>query len=310
MIDLYRINLNLLVALDILLQEKNVTRAAEKVCLSQAAMSNNLKQLRTLFKDKLLIPEKNQLVLTSYARELQQKLHRVLEELRGIITNGQSFDPATCNRMFKIGMADYFSSIIYPKLIPILERQAPNIKINTIAITQMYSAEPFEKEEYDIGIGRMSPMPSLIRKKLLLKEGCVCIFSAQHPLAKKKEISLSECVSFKHVAWRTDIPDNPYLIGLAIEASGGKSDTVLYVPYMDSLFRLIEKSNGYIATVSKSAALLGIEKYNLVIKPFPIKSPEYEQHIAWHPRFDDDLAHQWLRNQIIDIFTNPPSEIK
>ena len=70
---------------------------------------------------------------------------------------------------------------------------------------------------------------------------------------------------------------------MAIEESGGKNDTILYVPYIDSLFRLLEKSNGYIATVLKSAAQLSIGKYNLVIKPFPIKSPEYEWYIAWHP---------------------------
>ena len=203
--------------------------------------------------------------------------------LESIIKSGQSFDPATCNRMFNIGMTDYSASCIYPKLIPILEHQAPNIKINTVASTQMYSTKPFEKDEYDIGIGRMSPLPSYIQKKLLIKEGCVCVLNAQHPLAKKKEITLSEYSSFKHVSHRTDIPDNPNLVAMAIEESGGKVDAILYVPYIDSLFRLLEKSNGYIATVLKSAAQLSIGKYNLVIKPFPIKSPEYEWYIAWHP---------------------------
>ena len=92
------------------------------------------------------------------------------------------------------------------------------------------------------------------------------------------------------------------LIDLAIESAGGKRNTILYVPYMDSLFRLLEKSNTYISTVLKSAALLGKGKYHFVMKPFPIKSPKYEWYIAWHPRFDDDLAHQWLRNQIMAIF--------
>ena len=302
MIDLYRINLNLLIALDILFQEKNVTRAAEKINLSQAAMSNNLKQLRVIFKDKLLIPEKNKLVLTSYAKQLQTKIHKILEELGNLIESGQFFDPLTCNRSFKIGMTDYFASFIYPKLIPLLDKQAPNVKINTIAITQMCSAEPFEKEEYDMGIGRIAQAPSFVRKKLLLKEGCVCIFNANHPLAKKKKITISDYKSFKEVAYRTDMPDNPYLIGQAMGASGAKSDPVLYLPYIDSLFRLLEKSNNYISTPLESAALLGIGKYNIVIKPLPIKSPEYEWGIAWHPRFDDDLAHQWLRNQIIDIY--------
>ncbi|MCX7120431.1 MAG: LysR family transcriptional regulator [Gammaproteobacteria bacterium] len=303
MIDLYRINLNLLIALDILLEEKNVTRAAEKVSLSQAAMSNNLQQLRILFKDRLLVSEKNKLVLTSYAGEIQPKLHRVLEELGSIIKTGKSFDPATCKRTFKIGLTDYFASIIYPKLIPILERQTPNITINTIAITQMCSAEPFENGEYDIAIGRMAPAPSLVRKKSLMKENCVCIFNAEHPLAKKKKITLSEYMSFKQVAWRTDVPDNPNLISLAMAEIGAKSDAVLYLPYIDSLFRLLEKSNNYVSNVLKSAAQLGVGKYNIAIKSLPFESPEYEWCVAWHPRFDDDLAHQWLRNQIINIFS-------
>ena len=304
MIDLYRVNLNLLIALDILLQEKNVTRSAEKISLSQAAMSNNLQQLRLLFKDKLLIPEKNKLVLTTYAKELQPKLHSVLVALGNIIEGGQSFDPATCNRTFKIGLTDYFADIIYPQLMQTLESLAPNLKINTIAITQMCSAEPFEKEAYDIGFGRMTPLPSFVRKKLLLKEGCVCILSAKHPLAKKKKMTISEYASFRQVAWRTDFPDNPHLIRLALEENGIKGEPVLYLPYIDSIFRLLEKSNNYICPITKSAALLGVEKYNIVIKPFPIKSPVYEWGIAWHPRFDDDMAHQWLRNQIIAIYKN------
>ena len=88
MIDLYRINLNLLVALDILLAEGSVTRAANKLFLTQAAMSNNLQQLREVFKDELLIRDKNRMVPTSYAISLQPRLHEVLEQLRSVSVAG------------------------------------------------------------------------------------------------------------------------------------------------------------------------------------------------------------------------------
>ncbi|MCX7123961.1 MAG: LysR family transcriptional regulator, partial [Gammaproteobacteria bacterium] len=84
MIDLYRLNLNLLVALDVLLAEQSVTQAAKKLFMTQAAMSNNLQQLREIFKDELLIREKNRMTPTSYATSLQSRLHEILEELRSV----------------------------------------------------------------------------------------------------------------------------------------------------------------------------------------------------------------------------------
>src|SRR4051812_29769674 len=109
MIELYRINLNLLVALDVLLAEQSVTKAAKKLFLTQAAMSNNLQQLREIFKDDLLIREKNGMILTSYALDLQPKLHQVLEELRTVVLAGQRFVPELSQRTFKVGMTDYMS---------------------------------------------------------------------------------------------------------------------------------------------------------------------------------------------------------
>lgn len=300
---LYRVNLNLLIALDILLQEKNVTRAAKKIHLSQAAMSNNLKQLRSLFKDQLLIQEKNKMVLTSYAQELQLKLHKILEELEGIIKGTPFFDPAICNRMFKIGMSDHIAALVLPTLISILPRQAPNIKINTLSLTQMYKAEPFEKEVYDIGIGRTAPLPTFIQKKLLIRENYVLILSTTHPLAKKEKLTLSDFNACKHIAYRTENTEFPSLLVQALEAKGGKRNAILYLPYLDTVFRLIEKSNDHIATVVESAATLLAEKYNVLFKPFPIELPAIEIYMAWHHRFDNDPAHQWIRNQIIDIFT-------
>lgn len=121
--DLYRLNLNLLIALDILLQEQSVTQSAQKLSITQAAMSNNLQQLRNIFKDELLLREGTRMVLTSYARELQPKLHQVLQEVRSLVEGGQRFIPETSERIYRIAMTDYIASLLLPKLTSHLQKK-------------------------------------------------------------------------------------------------------------------------------------------------------------------------------------------
>lgn len=300
--DLYRINLNLLIALDVLLTEQNVTRAAKKICIAQATMSNNLHQLRDILKDDLLVRKKNKMLLTNYAKTLRPRLRDVLEELRSIIDRDNPFDLAKCNRMLKIGLSDHWASLILPKLIPIVQRKAPNISINIIPITQMYNAEPFEMGAYDLAIARATTMPASIRTHFLLKDIGVCILNRNHPLAKKKKITLAEYCAYKHIACRVENPDFPSVVNQFLISKGlPPRDTVLSVPYIDTIFRILEKSTDLIADAVKSKTLLVENKHHCVIKTSPVETAYSEFHIAWHKQYDNDLAHQWIRNQLIDI---------
>ena len=237
--DLYRINLNLLIALDVLLTEQNVTLAAKKICIAQATMSNNLQQLRDILKDDLLVRKKNKMLLTSYAKTLRPRLRDVLEELRSIIDRDHSFDLTKCNRIIKIALSDHWASLILPKLIPIIRQKAPNISINIIPITQMYSAEPFEMGTYDLAIARATTMPVSIRTHLLLKDISVCIFNRNHPLAKKKKITLAEYCAYKHIACRVENPDFPSVINQFLTSKGlPPRNVILFVPYIDTIFRV------------------------------------------------------------------------
>lgn len=300
--DLYRINLNLLIALDVLLTEQNVTRAAKKICIAQATMSNNLHQLRGILKDDLLVRKKSKMLLTSYAKTLHPRLRDVLEELRNIIDRDSPFDLTKCNRMIKIGLSDHWASLILPKLIPIIRHNAPNISINIIPLTQMYNAEPFEMGAYDLAIARATTMPPSIRTQLLLKDIGVCILNRNHPLAKKKKITLTEYCAYKHIACRIENPDFPSVTNQFLASKGlPPRDTVLSVPYIDAIFRVLEKSTDLIASAVKSKTLLVENKHYCVIKNLPIEIPCSEFHIAWHKQFDNDLTHQWIRNQIVNI---------
>ncbi len=298
--DLYRLNLNLLIALDTLLLEQSVTLAAKKTCISQAAMSNNLQQLRELFKDDLLIRERNHMVLTSYAKELQPKLHQVLQEVHSLVVSGQRFEPETSKRVFKIGMSDYMASIFLPKLTSILQHKAPFIKINVISLYHLSSKEPFEKGDYDLGMGKIFQVVAPVSKQLLFQDTAVCIMNHDHPLAKKK-ITLKDYIANKHIAVRADNPLFTAIIEQSLTKLGYQRDIQISLPFVVPILKLIEQSDNLIATVIRSMALLYNKSHRYVIKPLPFKIPAIEFYLAWHQQYDNDPGHKWLRQQIIEI---------
>ncbi|OGT36618.1 MAG: hypothetical protein A3F12_00845 [Gammaproteobacteria bacterium RIFCSPHIGHO2_12_FULL_38_14] len=308
MLNLYRVNLNLLIALDVLLQERSVTRSAKKIFISQAAMSGNLQQLRKIFKDNLLVRQKKTMVLTQYAMELQPRLHRILEELRNVVEGGQSFNPKTHKKIFNIGMSDEWAAIVLPKLITILEAQAPYMQINIIPIGQIYTSEPFEKEIYEIGVARVLMRATThIRQTIISgrEHNGFCIVNSHHPLAKKKRITLSDYIAYPHIAWRTKNPEFQSEIDQTLQALGKPPrNTILHTPYFSTIFKVLEKSDNVIASITRSALSLLSPKHHFSIKLFPFRIPDAISCIAWHTQFDNDQAHTWLRNQIIDIARN------
>jgi DNA-binding transcriptional LysR family regulator len=301
-IDLYRINLNLLIALDVLLAEQNVTQAAKKLFLSQAAMSKNLQQLRDIFKDELLVREKNRMILTNYASLLQPKLHQVLEEIRNLIENGQRFEPSTSQRSFKIGMSDYMSSLLLPKVLEHLQRKAPGIEIIVMPVEYLGDPEAFEKGKYDLALGKIFGDSPSIKKQLLFKDRGVCVLSKKHPLAKKQNISLEEYLNYPHTAvLRTDNPERPRIIDEALAKLNVKRQVRISLPYMGPIFQLIEASDSLIGTAPQKIALLHQKHYSILIKPLPFDLQEMKFQIAWHHIHESDLGHTWLRNQIMEI---------
>lgn len=302
--NLYRINLNLLVALDILLEKQSVTQAANQLHITQAAMSNNLQQLRQILKNELLVRKNNKMILTTYAKTLRPRLSTVINELQNIIDHNTQFDLKTCNRVFKIGISDHWASLILPKLISVVQKKSPHILINIIPCTQIYNAEPFENGTYDIAFARSTgtAIPKTLHSQLLLKDEGVCILNRNHPLAKKKKITLNEYLSFQHIECRVQNPEFPSVVNEFLISKGLPSrNTILTVPYIDTIFRVLEKSANLIASAVKSKTLLVENKHHCVIKTSPLAKTYSEFYIAWHKQFDNDPAHQWLRNEIMSI---------
>lgn len=299
--NLYRLNLNLLIALDVLLSEKNVTLAAKKLFITQAAMSNNLQQLRELFHDDLLIRQKNAMLPTSYAKALQPKLHQVLQEMRTIVESGQRFDPQTSERVFKIGMTDYMAAIILPSLIPYIKELAPYIKIAVVSVYHLNDPVAFETGQYEIGIGKIFKTTSRIKKQLLMKDVGVCVINRRHPLANKKKITLNDYLSYQHVAVKLDNPNNALIIDADLKKLGVSRDIYVSLPFVVPIFKIIEQSENLIATMIRSMTVLYDKHHDFIVKPLPFKISDIDIFLAWHHSHENDLGHQWLREQILTI---------
>jgi DNA-binding transcriptional LysR family regulator len=302
--DLYRLNLNLLIALDILLAERSVTQAAKRIFITQAAMSNNLQQLREIFKDPLLIRKSNGMLLTTYAKELQPKLHQVLQEVRSLILSGQRFSPETSQRTFRLGLSDYMSSLLLPKLIPHLQKVAPKIKISVVSSSgyRLMSPDPFENGEYDLGVGKIVINHESIKRKILFKDKVVCILNKKHPLVTREKINLKDYLKYEHIAIHADNPHFIPVIEQTLEQLGYQRNIKISSPFITPIFQLIEQTPELIGTVIQSMAVLYNKNHHYVIKPLPFKVPDIEFYLAWHHRYENDLGHQWLREQIIKMY--------
>ncbi|MDF2939713.1 MAG: pcpR [Gammaproteobacteria bacterium] len=304
--DLYRLNLNLLVALDKLFAEKSVTQAAKKLSITQAAMSNNLQQLREIFKDELLTREKNKMVLTSYACELQPKLHQVLEQMRCLVTSGQQFVPNTSQRIFRIGMSDYMASLVLPKVLDRLEKQAPGIKIIAVSIDQLGDLQTLEGGWYDFVLGKPLLNQNFARKQILFKEKVVCILNPDHPLAIKEKLNLKDYLAYPHAAIRIENPNVQMLVDSALLKLGVQRDVKIGLPFIVPIFQIIDKSKTLIGTMVESVANLYQDKYKFITRPIPFEMPDIEYYLMWHQRYDNDMGHRWLRQQIMEACTERP----
>jgi len=296
--DLYRINLNLLIALDVLLEQKSVTAAAASLYITQAAMSNNLKQLRELFKDALLIREGNRMVLTSYARELQPRLHQVLEQVQCLVQTGQQFEPKVSSRTFTLAMSDYMAATILPLLMKKLQKEAPFIRFSIVSSAALRQAALFETGEMDLGIGKAHEIADALEVESLYGDRAVMMVSHRHPLAKKEKVTLTDYLSYQHISICPDQARTTPQIDLALEKIGKKRDVLVSMPFIIPVFKMVADSNLLIATVKKCMAVVFNYSKRCVIKKLPFKTDPLEFCLAWHPSQDQDAGNRWLREQI------------
>lgn len=294
------IDLNLLVALQALLTERHVTRAATRMGVTQPAMSHSLSRLREALGDPLLVRAKNGLQLTPRAATLVQPLDRLLVDAGALLASPASFEPKTSTRRFRISTSDYMEIVLMPGLLERLGREAPHIDI-VLVRHDGHGLSQLDNDEVDVAL--VPPMPTesrTIRVQRILDEKFVCVVRADHPLVGKK-MTLERYVELGHVlvspgGARGGIVDD------ALAKIGARRRVAVVVPHFLVAPFLVERTD-LVLTLAKRIARSLAPAVNLKVlePPAELDLPGFDVRLCWHERDHADPAHSWLRAQVTAV---------
>ncbi|MFE9097016.1 LysR family transcriptional regulator [Streptomyces sp. NPDC007264] len=288
------VNLNLLVPLLALLEERSVTRAAERVGLSQPAMSHALTRMRRLLGDELVVRRGAGVTLTPRALELIAPLRSALQQAAQIV-DFPRFDPATDRRVITIAMTNSTAFVVGPRLTRLVAERAPHATLRLRTITVPTDAT-FTDSGVDVVLlseGHVSPYP----RERLYDDRCVVVAA---PDAPPEASALDLLTTQRHIVVDTDRRVFPYAVleehGVPYRVGGLISDFLL-VPYLVARAGGVALLRYRVAAAMRTLADLRIEEF-----PFPI--PGLGIDMVWNPRLTDQYFIEWLRALLFDVATH------
>ncbi|WP_124366195.1 LysR family transcriptional regulator [Pseudomonas sp. R1-43-08] len=291
--DLRRIDLNLLVILDVLLSEQHVTRAAERLHLSQPAVSHALARLRDLLGDPLLVRQGGSLIPTARALELATPLAEALAQVQALLAPNR-FDPASAKRRFRVAMSDYSAAIFLPGLVRLLRREAPGIDLQIIQASREGMVDGVLNGDLDLAAGVFPDMPAELRTTPLFEEHYTCLVD-RDSLPATGVLDLPTYLSRPHVLLEMRGSGTPE-IERALTAIRQRRHVAVSLPHWGVAPQLIQGTD-LILTVS-SRGLLNIDHAQLIAVPPPFHIPSFAFELAWHARRGGDAGLQWLSGRV------------
>lgn len=295
------LSLKLLLAFDALLTERNVSKAAQKIHITQPAMSHALEKLRNIFSDQILVRTSTGMEPTTFAHSIYGEVKVILKQVDSLLNKKIIFSPSTATQEFRLGVNTYAEITLIPKLVRFLNKEKSKIKITPWVVTQKIN-QLLEQGELDLAITKkFHNMPICLNSKLLRKGKYVCLSSRNHPiLALEKNIK--HYLRFPHIVVGYDEAE-PDLIEISLEKMNKKREIQLKTNQFLSLQLLLPHTD-LIATVSEELGQYYAKHWKLAVWPCPVALPPYEIIQVWHQRDDTDPGHQWLRNFFGKVSSN------
>ena len=303
-----RVDLNLLVYLDVLLRERSVTNAANQLGLSQPAMSNGLRRLRDLLGDPLLVRTSDGMTPTERALELQPLVREALSQLEKALQPTQPFDPSDTDRVFRIMASDYAESTLFPHLLKRLRDVAPGVTLDIMTPSDV-SFLDVEQGKVDMVINRFDAMPQSFHQKTIWSDSFSCLFSRANPIIEC--FDLDNYLKANHIwvsktGFGVGVGINPqdvqrlgWVDGALNKLDKKRNITVFTRHYQTAM--LLAEQEDLIVTLPTRATALHRNDSQVVIKPPPFDIPEIELKMAWSPLLQHNPGHQWLRNMISEV---------
>ncbi len=298
--DMSSLNLNLIRTLDVLLETKNLTRASEKLGITQSAVSRHLTQLRLHFNDPLLLREGQRYILTLRANELLVALKRILADIDQLAYQNE-FNYESCHRHFEIYGSDYLAEYMLPDITERVISLAPSLTLG-FSLWQINDFDLLSKKNCDLVATIADDVPENIYGCSLGEDYPVCIMSSNHQLQDRKSLSLDDYLAWSHIRITT-ASDKDGFIDRYLTKLNLKRNIKLSVPSFTSALKIVERTN-FLLVVPVHVARKFECQFNIRYRKIGFIEHTYHYWLLWHGRVDKDPAHGWFRRQVFDVMHN------
>lgn len=291
---LKRFDMNTLVTLKVLLDERHITRTGERLNLTQSAVSRTLSKLRQDFDDPLLVKSGKHLSLTAKAERLYAPLNQVLQQVNQLLLP-ESFDPLTAIGSIRIATNDYGTHALLPRLIPLLTEAAPGIKVTALD-WRSNLMEELEGNNIDLVIGGISDPAPNIYQRVVATDGFQGVVRKGHPLAGG--MSLEQYIELKHIMISPK-GDGPSEVDLELERLGRKRNVALRMPHFFAALEIIAKTD-FMILLPEHFVRRYVDNSDFAIITPPFGLPTFDVSMFWHARMHHEPLHAWFRKFVYE----------
>lgn len=294
-------DLNLLYAFEAIWRDRSVTGAAERLGLTQAAVSGSLKRLREEYGDKLFTPVGRRMEPTPRAVELAPQLLEALSLVRKTRMERGHFDPGTAKRMFTVRTRDISEVVWLPRILAALAEPAPGIRLRTVFRPIPETISGMAGGQIDFALGFLPALEAGIHRRFLQKEHYVCAMRAGHPLAHEP-LTPERFVASEHLLVESSGSGHLQLERALVDAGARHRIKVRLPQYLSAPHFIV--ASDLLWSVPAVLATTLAQHYPLVVRPHPLALPEIEVCLYWHDRFHRDPDNKWLRDFVVQRFVD------
>ncbi|HEY9100625.1 LysR family transcriptional regulator [Chitinimonas sp.] len=293
-----RYDLNLLPVFVALMEERNVTRAAERLGITQPALSNSLARLRTVMRDPLFIRERYGMQPTQKAEELAPVIAEALARLDEVVLGQQEFDPAQAKLLVTIAVNSYVEFVMVPAIVARLRELAPGIRLRLTPFATDLAETGVISGTTAMVLGRISDPPDNLVVQHVMDDSLACVVRADHPTVGKR-MSKQQFEQLKHV---NVLPAGRLRVGLAqtLARHGLRREVAVSVTHFLATPELVAATD-YCATLPCLICRRLAGDTRLKIVPSPVELGTFPVEMAWHVRYRTDPVHMWLRGLVAEV---------
>lgn len=297
MTELSQLDLNLLRVFDAVARERHVTRAAERLNLSQPAVSNALARLRVALGDELFLRRPGGVELTALATALAGPIAEALDRLAETLSVRAPFEPATARRVFAVAMSEYAEAALAPRVLERIQAEAPNCLLAISHADRTNVEALLERGDAQLAIAVLGEPSALYTRVRMLPEAFMTVMRADHPLAEG-ELTLERFISFPHLLHSPNGSRDGALDRVLAEAGTARRLGAV-VAHLSAVPEILQRTDMIMTLSARLATQMTESGHRLVVREPPISVKHTRLSMIFHRRFEADPGHAWLRRMLI-----------